>query len=82
MTYSPAPAAGRKNIRLANPELYDVVTDRDESFDVAAENPAVVAKIRDRIETLMSGFPEDIRKAYAATQAGAGSPSPAGAVSR
>ena len=82
VTYSPVPAAGRKNIRLANPELYDVVTDRDESFDVAAENPEVVAKIRARIEILMLGFPEDIRKAHAATQAGAGSPSPAGAVSR
>ena len=82
VTYSPVPAAGRKNIRLTNPELYDVMTDRDESFDVAAENSEVVAKIRARIEKLMLGFPEDIRKAYAATQAGAGSPSPAGAVSR
>ncbi len=82
VTYSPAPAAGRKNIRLTNPELYDVVTDRDESFDVAAENPEVVARIQDRIEKLMSDFPEHIRKAHAATRAGAGSPSPAGAVSR
>ena len=82
VTYSPVPAAGRKNIRLTNPELYDVMTDRDESFDVAAENLEVVARIRARIGKLMLSFPEDIRKAYAATQAGAGSPSPAGAVSR
>src|SRR5262249_54524104 len=31
VTYSPAPAGGRKNIGLKNPELYDVVADPDES---------------------------------------------------
>lgn len=82
VTYSPAPAGGRKNIWLERAELYDVVTDRDESFDVAAENPQVVATIRDRMEKLMESFPEEIRKAYAAVKAAPASANSTGAVAR
>ena len=82
VTYSPAPAGGRKNIRLKNPELYNVVTDPDESYDVAAENPEVVQRILARVEELIKSFPEEIRKQYESQKAGTLSPSPAGAVSR
>ncbi|MFN0104505.1 MAG: sulfatase-like hydrolase/transferase, partial [Bryobacteraceae bacterium] len=82
VTYSPAPAGGRKNIRLRSPELYDVVTDPDESFDVAAENPAVLNRIVARVDELIGGFPENIRKQYESQKDGPLSPSPAGAVSR
>ena len=82
VTYSPAPSGGRKNIKLKNPELYDVVADPDESFDIAAENPEVVRRLTARVEELIKGFPENIQKQYEAQKAGPLSPSPAGAVSR
>jgi len=67
--YNPAPAGGRVNLPLRNPELYDLLSDPDESYDVAPENPKVVAEIQGRIERLLAGFPEDVRQAYAATRA-------------
>ncbi|MBL8238955.1 MAG: sulfatase [Bryobacterales bacterium] len=82
VTYSPAPAGGRKNIRLKNPELYDVAADPDESFDVAAENPEVVKRLTARVEELMKGFPENIQRQYESQKAGPLSPNAAGAVSR
>ncbi|MCC7175888.1 MAG: sulfatase-like hydrolase/transferase [Bryobacterales bacterium] len=60
--YSPVPAGGRVNLPLPAPELYDVVNDPDESYDVAPEHPEVVAEIRSRIERLMAGFPDQVRK--------------------
>lgn len=69
VTYSPAPPEGRINYPLPHPELYDVVSDVDESYDVSRENPEVVKEIMDRIELLMTGFPEEIRKAWAETKA-------------
>jgi arylsulfatase len=62
--YSPAPAGGRVNLPLAAPELYDLVNDQDESYDVAGEHPDIVAEIKARIERLMPSFPERVRKAY------------------
>lgn len=82
VTYSPAPAGGRKNIRLERPELYDVVADPDESFDVAAENPAVVERMITRAEELLAGFPREVRAAYEEQKSGKRSPNPAGAVAR
>lgn len=82
VTYSPAPAGGRKNIRLKNPELYDVVADPDESFDVAAENPEVLKRLIARVEELIEGFPEPVRQAYRAQKEGPQSTSAAGAVTR
>jgi arylsulfatase A len=82
VTYSPAPAGGRKNFRLKRPELYNLATDPDESFDVAEENPAIVARLLKRVDELLAGFPPDIRETYEREKAGPQSPNPAGAVSR
>ena len=82
VTYSPPPAGGRRNIRLKNPELYDVVADPGESFDVAEENPEVLKRIIARVDELIRGFPEAIQKQYETQKVGPLSPSPAGAVSR
>jgi hypothetical protein len=76
-TYSAAPVDGRKNLPL-RPELYNLEIDPDESYDVAAENPEVVKEIQSRIERLMAGFPENIRKDWADTKAMETAPSPAG----
>ena len=67
--YSPAPAAGRINLPLARPELYDIENDPDESYEVAAEHPQVVADILARVEKLIPGFPEEVRNAWAQTRA-------------
>ena len=69
IAYNPAPPGGRVNLPLKSPELYDLIGDPDESYDVAAQHPEVVADIQARIERLMRGFPENIRKAYADTKA-------------
>ena len=66
-TWSPPPAGGRKNITLAKPELYDLANDPDESYDVAAEHPDVVAKMQGRVAALIPGFPEEVRRAWTDT---------------
>jgi arylsulfatase len=81
VTYSPAPAEGRVNMPI-RPELYDVVGDPDESFDVAAEHPEVVKDLQARIERLIPGFPEEAQKVYAETKARPVSAAAAGAVAR
>ena len=80
--YNPAPAGGRHNFPVDPPELYDLRNDPDESYDVAPENPKIVAEIKDQIEGLMAGFPENIRKAYQETKARGGSPYTPGALPR
>ena len=82
VTYSPAPASGRVNLPLRRPELYDVVSDVDESYDVAAGHPDVVKEILARIERLMATFPPEIRKAWADTKARPARDTSAGAVTQ
>jgi len=82
MAYNPAPAGGRVNLPLTSPELYDLENDLDESYDVAPENPAIVAEIRGRIERLIPSFPEPVRKAWAATMARQTQPAAVGALPR
>lgn len=80
--YNPAPAGGRHNFPVDPPELYDLLNDPDESYDVAPENPKIVSEIQSRIERLMAGFPETIRKAYEETKVRSGSPYTPGALPR
>lgn len=76
--YSPPPAGGRQNLPLENPELYNLQIDPDESYDVATEHPDVVKEIRVRVDRLLTGFPEEIQKAWAETHARTTAPTPAG----
>lgn len=62
--YSPAPQGGPMTLAI-RPELYDVASDVDESFDVAAENPEVVRQMMSKVEAVMAGMPEAVRKARA-----------------
>ncbi len=80
--FSPAPPGGRQNFPVDPPELYDLLNDPDESYDVAPENPKIVAEIQSRIERLMAGFPEPIRKAYHETKTRGGAPYTPGALPR
>jgi len=82
MAWSPAPPGGRVNLPLKKPELYDLINDPDESYDLAPEHPDVVAEIQRRIERSIGTFPEDIRRAWEETQRKQTRTSPAGAVAR
>jgi arylsulfatase A len=62
--WSPSPAGGRVNLPLPRPELYDVVTDPQESYDCAAEHPDIVAEIRSRVDRIMPTFPPGIIDAW------------------
>ncbi|MBS1875482.1 MAG: sulfatase [Acidobacteria bacterium] len=78
--YAPAPPGGRHSFTLPRPELYDLANDPDESYDVAAENPQVVARIQSRIEELLKTFPEPVRAAWDEAQERKANPAmPAGA---
>ncbi|MGH9656960.1 MAG: sulfatase family protein, partial [Bryobacteraceae bacterium] len=82
VTYSPAPAAGRLNLPLPAPELYDLTADPDESYNLAPEKPRTVDEIRGRVEKLMAGFPSEIRKVYGETRDSQTGRSAVGAVTR
>jgi arylsulfatase len=66
--FFPAPAEGRLNLPLPEEELYDVITDPDESHDRGFRNPNVVADLRSRINSMMLTFPAEIQQAWAKTQ--------------
>ncbi len=68
-TYSAAPAGGRHNFVLPNPELYNLAADPQESYDVAPSHPDIVAQIQQRIDKLLPGFPDQVRQAYAESKA-------------
>jgi len=82
MVYNPAPAVGRMSLPLAQPELYDVTTDVDESFDVAAEKPEVVKDILARVEKVMAGMPDAVRKVWAEDKVKKSTAPPAGSLPR
>ena len=81
VTYSPVPAAGRKNMWLKTEELYDVVADPDESYDIADKHPEIVKDLLARADRLIADFPEEARKAYSDAKNGPRSKAPAGQVS-
>jgi arylsulfatase len=67
--YSPAPPGGRRSVVLPRPELYDLTTDPDESYDVAPQNRQIVAQIQAQIDKMLAGFPEPVQKAWAEAKA-------------
>jgi len=67
--YVPAPPGGILNYILPRPELYNLETDPDESYDVAPEHPQIVAQIQGQISEMIKTFPEEVQKAYADSQA-------------
>ncbi len=80
--YSPAPGGHRRNLPLNPPELYDLEADPDESYDVAPDHPDLVEQIKARVNRLMAGFPEPIRRDYELTMKIATRPSTPGAFPR
>ncbi len=66
--YTPAPPGGRHSYLLPRPELYNLANDPDESYDVAAKNPEIVANIQAKITEMIPGFPRQVQEAYAGLQ--------------
>jgi arylsulfatase A len=66
--YIAAPAVGYFNLRLINPELYNIDDDPDESEDVSKQNPAIVAQIQQEIAQALPSFPANVQNAWANTQ--------------
>jgi arylsulfatase len=77
--FVPAPASGRVNLPLPNPELYNVVADPDESRDRAQRNPVIIADLQARISRLLPGFPDEITGAWKGTMGCKVAYTPAGA---
>ena len=67
--WSPLPSGGRVNLPLPRPELYDVVSDPQESYDCARSHPDIVADIRSRVDRLIQTFPPGIVDAWQSTLA-------------
>ncbi|HZS55433.1 MAG TPA: sulfatase [Bryobacteraceae bacterium] len=67
--YVPPPVGGVHNYVLPHPELYDLATDPDESYDVAAQHPDVVQKIQAKIDQMMPTFPQQVQQAFAEAKA-------------
>ncbi len=65
--YSPPPAAGRMNLPLPKPELYDLSLDPNESYDIAPEHPEIVGELLATLEAKINWFPEEVKNAYATT---------------
>ena len=63
--YAPAPAVGRHSYVLPKPELYNLANDPDESYDVAAENPQIIATLRTKVNEMLKSFPKEVQQAYA-----------------
>jgi arylsulfatase len=62
--FEPGPPEGRMNLPLRRPELYDLENDPEEGYDAAVDNPAVVAKIRTRINEMLQTFPDQVRSVW------------------
>ena len=75
----PQPAQGRVNLPLMNPELYDVVSDPQESYNVAAEHPEIVWPLRAKIDAAIRTFPAEVQWSWADTLSKLVNGSPAGA---
>ena len=82
VAYGGNPVGGRVNVALKSPELYDVVSDVAESYDIAAEKPEIVKDIQARMERLIKTFPADIQQAWEETRKRPASTAAAGAVGR
>ncbi len=78
--WSPDPAGGRHNLPLFEPELYNLERDPDESYNVAAENPQIVADIQQRMQQMLPTFPAEVMAAWQTTMSRRVAPTPAGAL--
>ena len=77
--YVATPAVGNYNLRLLNPELYNIDLDPEEAVDVAEQNPGIVADIQQRVAQTLLSFPATVQSAWRNTQSRPVYPTAAGA---
>ena len=66
--YAPYPMVGLYNYPLLRPELYDLVNDPEEAFDISALNPDVVASILKQVTDMLPTLPTEVQTAWAETR--------------
>jgi arylsulfatase len=66
--YTAEPKVGYFNLRLLNPELYNVASDPDEAVDVSGQNPAIVAEIQQRVAQILPTLPPEVQADWNNTQ--------------
>jgi arylsulfatase A len=66
--YTAEPKVGFFNLRLLNPELYNVDTDPEEAEDLSAQNPSTVADIQQRVARMLPSLPAEVQTAWTRTQ--------------
>jgi hypothetical protein len=64
-----SPPEGRINLPLLRPELYNIESDPEESYECSDAHPHVVKDIQDRIQAALASFPAQVQTAWAATKA-------------
>jgi arylsulfatase A-like enzyme len=74
------PPEGRRNLPLRSPELYDVDSDPTESYDRAADNEQIVARLRAHVEAMLPTFPDEVRVAWRDTMSQKVQDTPAGSL--
>jgi arylsulfatase len=61
------PPGGRMNLPLPHPELYDVESDPEESYECSVKHPAVVKDILAKVAAALPSFPFEVQKAWVDT---------------
>lgn len=77
--YTPVPQTGYYNLRLTNPELYNLDKDPEEANDVSGDHPEMVQYLQQLIANAMPNFPLEVQLAWDATQRRPVYPSSSGA---
>lgn len=66
--YSTEPKVGYVNLKLLNPELYNIDLDPEESADVSLQNRPVVAAMQQRINQVLPTLPTEVQTAWRDTE--------------
>ena len=77
--YTAEPKVGLFNLRLINPELYNVETDPEEAEDLSSQRPEIVADIQQRVARLLPTLPSQVQAAWKKTQSTPVNPNEPGA---
>ncbi len=66
--FTATPAVGRMNLRLLNPELYNLNEDPSEGYDVSEDHPEIVAQIQAQVRQYLLSMPAQVRQSWDETQ--------------
>jgi arylsulfatase A len=66
--FTAEPKVGFFNLRLLNPELYNVESDPEEAVDASGQNPDIVADIQQRVAQILPALPTAVQADWYNTQ--------------